>query len=123
MAETITLQVQKHPLQGDAEPCQNVEKCDKCGKEYTVGAWPFCPHPGGVSLVTSKIYPFTTRAFNGKEIEVTSAAHDKALQQQYGCVKRDDVAWNNKEYLGYNPRTDKQEYKEANGVGLPGCWI
>lgn len=22
----------------------NTEKCEKCGTEYTVGQWPFCPH-------------------------------------------------------------------------------
>lgn len=20
------------------------ERCDKCGEEYEIGAWPFCPH-------------------------------------------------------------------------------
>ena len=122
MSEVITLLVEKHPLQSDAVS-EETDKCEKCGETLYVGSWPFCPHPGNISLVTSKIYPFTTTAFNGKPIEVTSAAHDKALMQEYGCVKRDDVAWNNKEYLGYNPRTGKQEYKEANGVGLPGCWV
>lgn len=102
---------------------RNLIKCDKCGKEYGVGTWPFCPHPEEVSLVTEKTYPFVTKNFNGEEIEVTSRAHEKALMQKYNCVKRDDVAWNDKEYLGYNPRTGKQEYKEANGVGMPGCWI
>ena len=123
MAETITLQVQRHPLQGDPEPCSNTALCDKCGKEYTVGAWPFCPHQGGVGLYTEKTYPFVTKNFNGKEIEVTSKAHEKALMQQYGVVKRDDVAWNDKEYLGYNPKTGKQEYKEGSGMGMPGVWF
>ncbi len=73
--------------------------------------------------MASKQYPFTTRAFNGQEIEVTSGAHEKALCAQYNVRKRDDVAWNEQRYLGYNPVTKKQEYKEGNGVGLPGCWI
>jgi hypothetical protein len=123
MAETTTLRIDKHPLQGGGSGCQNTETCEKCGKVYTVGAWPYCPHQGGVGLVTEKTYPFVTKHFNGQEIEVTSRAHEKALMQQYGVVKRDDVAYLEKEYLGYNPRTDKQEYKEANGMGMPGCWF
>jgi hypothetical protein len=97
--------------------------CDKCGKELHIGDWAFCPHPGGVSLVTEKCYPFVTKNFNGQPIEVTSRAHEKALCQEYGVVKRDDVAWNEKSYEGYDPRTNKQVYKEANGVGMPGCWV
>ena len=97
--------------------------CEKCGREVPVGSWPFCPHPEGVGLVTEKSYPFTTKNFNGQEVEVTSRAHEKALCQQYGVQKRDDVAWVEKEYLGYNPRTKKQEYKEGRGVGMPGCWV
>lgn len=123
MSETIRIAQTRHPLQGEDTVCANLTKCDECGKEYGVGAWPYCPHPGGMSLVTEKTYPFVTKNFNGKEIEVTSRAHEKALMQEYGVVKRDDVAWNDKEYLGYNPRTGKQEYKEANGVGMPGCWV
>jgi hypothetical protein len=88
-----------------------------------VGDWAWCPHPSGVSLVTEKTYPFTTKMFNGKEIEVTSRAHEKALCQEYGVRKRDDAAWIDKEYLGYNSRTGKQEYRESSGVGNPGCWI
>ena len=100
-----------------------MEKCEACGMELEVGMWPFCPHPGGVSLVTEKTYPFTTKNFNGQPIEVTSRAHEKALMQQYGVVKRDDVGWVEKEYLGFNPRTGKQDYKEGRGVGMPGCWV
>jgi len=74
-------------------------------------------------MVAEKSYPFTTRNFNGQAIEVTSRAHEKALCQQYGVQKRDDVAWVEKEYLGYNWRTKQQEYKEGRGVGLPGCWV
>jgi hypothetical protein len=61
--------------------------------------------------------------FTGQEVEVTSRAHERALMQQHGCVKRDDSAWINKEYVGYNHRTGKQEYKEGNGVGMPNCWV
>jgi hypothetical protein len=99
------------------------EVCELCGKTLTIGSWPFCPHPGGVSLVTEKSYPFTTKHFNGQEIEVTSRAHEATLMQEHNMVKRDDVAWNEKEYLGYNRLTGKQEYKEGSGMGMPGCWF
>jgi hypothetical protein len=120
--DTTTLRVVHHPMQTDAVS-ESTEVCEKCGETLRVGSWPFCPHPGGVSLVTEKSYPFTTRNFDGKPIEVTSRAHEKALMEAHGVVKRDDVGWINKEYLGYNRHTGKQEYKEANGVGLPGCWV
>jgi hypothetical protein len=123
VSNNITLTVERHPLQGEPTAAESTDTCEKCGITLHVGAWPFCPHPGGVSLVTEKTYPFTTKNFNGKPIEVTSRAHEAALMREYGVVKRDDVAWNGKEYLGYNYRTGKQEYKEANGVGLPGCWV
>lgn len=96
--------------------------CEKCGHELIVGDWPFCPHGLGANAV-EKTYPFVTKNFNGQPIEVTSRAHEKALMQQYGVVKRDDSAWIEKRYLGYNRRTGKQEYAEGNGCGLPGCWI
>lgn len=123
MEDRTTLMVVPHPIQGDYTVCENTEVCEKCGATINVGAWPFCPHPGGVSLVTEKTYPFKTKNFNGQEIEVTSRAHEAALMKEHGMVKRDDVAWIGKEYLGYNHKTGKQEYKEANGVGMPGCWI
>ena len=96
--------------------------CEKCGQPVEVGEWPFCPHGFGANW-TEKTYPFVTQHFNGQPVEVTSRAHEKALMQQYGVTKRDDVAWNEKEYLGYNYRTKRQEYKEASGMGMPGCWV
>jgi hypothetical protein len=76
-----------------------------------------------VGLVTEKTYPFVTRNFNGQPIEVTSRAHEKALMQQYGVTKRDDAAWIEKTYEGYDFRNRRQVFKEGNGVGLPGCWV
>jgi len=122
MSENIVLQVAKHPLQSDGVS-ENTDVCEKCGKTIYVGSWPFCPHTQQVGYLASKSYPFTTKNFNGKSIEVRDASHERALMQQYGVVKRDDVAWTEKEYLGYNPKTKKQEYKEGRGVGLPGCWV
>lgn len=106
-----------------------MDKCEKCGTEIRIGMYPFCKgaasdhgsfrqtHGETVS------YPFVTKNFNGKPIEVTSAAHERSLMKQYGVVKRDDVGFIEKEYLGFNYKTGKQEYKEGRGVGLPGCWV
>ena len=99
-----------------------METCEKCGVKILIGDWPYCPHGVG-SLVTEKSYPFKTKNFNGQLIEVTSRAHERALMQEYGVTKRDDAAWINKEYIGVDPRTRKQIYKEGNGVGMPGCWV
>lgn len=119
----MRLMVVKHPFQ-EGEVVDNGERveCEKCGKSYGIGAQPFCPHEGGAALA-SKQYPFVTKNFDGTPIEVTSAAHEKALMEKHGVVKRDDVGWVEKEYLGYNVRTGKHEYKEGRGVGLPGCWV
>jgi hypothetical protein len=70
-----------------------------------------------------KTYPFVTKNFDGTPIEVTSAAHEKALCQRYGVVKRDDVPWVEKTYEGYDWRSGKQKYREGSGMGLPGCWV
>lgn len=70
-------------------------------------------------------FPYTTTNIHpeGKAIEVKSEAHLQQLCKEYGVVHRPDVAWLEKERIGYNFRTGKQEYKEGNGVGLPGCWV
>lgn len=123
MSENIVVTVAKHPLQSDAIS-KHTEVCEKCGETLEVGSWPFCPHTKReVGYIAVKSYPFVTKNFNGKPIEVTSASHEKALMQQFGVVKRDDVAWNEKTYEGYDHRTGKQVYKEGTGMGLPGVWI
>lgn len=102
-------------------------KCEKCGTEVLVGMWPFCRGEasahGKPSLYTEKTYPFVTKNFDGTPIEVTSKAHEKALMQKHGVTKRDDCGFLTKEYVGYDGKTGKQVYKEASGVGLPGCWV
>jgi hypothetical protein len=104
-----------------------METCEKCGTTIEVGMWPFCKGSaldhGKPSLVTEKSYPFITKNFNGQPIEVTSRAHEKALCQQYGVVKRDDVGWLTKEHRGIDMKTRQPLYSESSGVGLPGCWV
>lgn len=103
--------------------------CEKCGREIEIGLYPFCkgnPLDHGAYRQThgdSAQYPFVTKNFNGKPIEVRDPSHHRALMKEHGVVQRDDVGWVEKEYLGYNPKTKKQEYKEGSGMGLPGCWF
>jgi len=104
-------------------------KCEKCGRELEVGMYPFCkgsPEQHGAFRQThgdTKSYPKVVTHFNGKPILVTDAAHDRRLQKEYGVVLRDDVAFTEKTYEGYNGRTKRQEYREGSGMGLPGCWF
>ena len=127
MAETILVATTKHPFSSSDTVSEETTLCEKCGVTLHVGMWPFCSGKpeahGKPSLYVEKTYPFITKNITGQPIEITSRAHEKALMQQHGIVKRDDVAWNEKTYEGYNAKTGKQEYKEANGVGMPGCWI
>lgn len=106
-----------------------MEKCEKCGREIEIGLFPFCrgnPADHGAFRQYSgeiKSYPFVTKHFNGKPIEVKSASHEKALMREFGVVKRDDVAWIEKTYEGWDPRTKRQVYREGSGMGLPGVWV
>jgi hypothetical protein len=126
MTDILKVAIVGHPFLTDVVSEESTP-CDKCGTLLYVGMWPFCKGDpsshGKSSLYTEKTFPFITKNFTGQPIEVTSRAHEKALMQEHGVTKRDDIAWNEKSYEGYNPKTGKQEYKEANGVGMPGCWI
>ena len=68
-------------------------------------------------------YPYDTKNISGKMITVTDPGHEAALCKIHGVAKRDDSAWVDKEYKGYNWKTDKQEYSEGSGMGMPGVWI
>jgi hypothetical protein len=96
--------------------------CDSCGKELSIGEWPWCPHGHGAAL-TEKSFPYTTTHLNGKPITVTDRAHESRLMKEFGVTKRDDAAWVEKRIVGTDRRTGAPIYKEGNGVGLPGCWV
>lgn len=129
MEDRQTLMVERHPLQGEPTFSQNTETCDTCGATLYVGAYPFCggdPSKHGAYVQThgdSGRYPYTTKNITGQEITITDAGHERALLKEHGLAQRDDVAFLEKEYVGYNHRTGKQEYKEGRGVGMPGCWV
>lgn len=100
----------------------NVE-CELCGGP-TEKVWTVSQRTGYSQ------WPYKTRNItpDGSEVEVTSAAHEKMLMEEYKrktgaeIRKRDDAAWITAEYRGYDPVSKSQRYVEGSGVGLPGCW-
>jgi putative FmdB family regulatory protein len=97
---------------------------------------PLCPSCGSAATRIWKItkrsgyhrYPFKTKNITGYEVEVTDESHENALiasmrEQGREIVQRDDVAWIDEEYVGYDPRSGKQVYRQGSGRGLPGQWI
>lgn len=99
------------------------QACEKCGGP-TEKVWTVSQRNGYSS------FPYKTRNItaDGSEVEVTSAAHEKQLMQEYTRAtgaeirKRDDAAFIDKEYRGYDWKTKTQRYEEGSGVGRPGCW-
>ena len=95
-------------------PTYNWE-CAPCerGEEAFVENWRSEHLCGGCSQPMEKVwaitprfaangFPYTTKNFNGEPIEVSSPSHLKALCEQFGVTHRDDAAWIEKEYLGYD---------------------
>lgn len=106
-------------------------KCDSCNEEISIGDWPFCPHGSVRRKNAFQEYPYVTKNLtaDGQEVEVTSRAHEKALMEQYTrdtgnvLTKRDDVAFIEHDYEGYDFATGKQKYSEGSGRGMPGQWV
>jgi hypothetical protein len=97
---------------GGDSPCS-------CGSESVEKVWAITQRSGTMCFpyVTTNIHP------DGKPIEIKSEKHLQQLCKEYGVVHRPDAAWLEKERIGYNFRTKKQEYKEGTGMGMPGVWI
>lgn len=89
--------------------------CDECHTE-TDKIWKITKRTG------YHRYPYKTKNITGYEIEVTDESHEKALCKEHGVVQRDDPGFIEEDYLGYNPYTGRQEYKQSSGQGMPGCW-
>lgn len=70
-----------------------------------------------------QIFPYTTSNLTGKPIEIKDAKHLKQLEKKFNVRLRDDAAYNNQEYAGYDRKTGKQVYKEGSGRGMPGQWV
>lgn len=68
------------------------------------------------------VFPYTTSHLTGKPVEITSPRHLRELEKKHHVKLRDDVAYVNQEYKGYDPFTKKQIYNES-GRGVKGQWI
>lgn len=90
--------------------------CETCGAE-TERIWKITKRTG------YHRYPYTTTNINGKPMEITDAAHEARVLKEHNLVQRDDVAYLEEEYVGYDPYTDKQVYRHGSGRGLPGQWV
>lgn len=101
------------PMTGSPNP-----SCEKCGAD-TEKIWRVSKGRdwGGYPYVTRNLTP------DGSPITVENPSHEATLCKMYGKVKRDDAGWIDTEYVGYNPYTGRQEYKEGSGRGMPGCWV
>ena len=74
-----------------------MERCEKCGKEYAIGEWPFCPH--GVGHGTQTFVPYFDEHVSEKGEWVTSLAQRWRLMRE-----------NHMDYRGKK-------------VGMPGCMV
>ncbi len=83
-----------------------MERVWKLGTGHRPGAW-----------------PMTTKHLTGKPETFGSQAELDRRCKELGVTQRPDCGWTTKEFLGVDPRTGKQRYKEASGMGLPGCWF
>jgi hypothetical protein len=68
-------------------------------------------------------YPYVTSNITGSPIEVRSPGHEAELCKVHRVVKRDDMAWIEKRYEGFDLKTKKQQYTEGSGRGLKGQWV
>jgi len=96
---------------GDLNP-----PCKECG-DATERVWALGTRHVGVSA-----FPFTTKHIDGVERTFSSQTELNQFCKSRGVTQRDDVAWIEKEYLGYDIKTKKQRYREGSGRGLPGSW-
>lgn len=110
------------PLRDAANP-----KCEECGMEME-RVWGL-----GSAHRGTQIFPYVTKNLNGKPIEIKSPGHLRELCKIHGKVLRDDVAYINERYEGYDfghydPDLkrrvgDGQRYSEGSGRGMRGQWF
>jgi hypothetical protein len=103
---------------GEAAPTciVELESGAQCG-ETTERIWGITKRTGYAQ------YPYVTKNLTGKPIEVRDAAHESRLMREHKVTKRDDAAYIDKTWDGYDFRTGQQKYTEGRGVGSPGCWV
>jgi len=100
-------------LRGDPNP-----KCEMpdCGGE-TERVW------AGRQRGATSIFPYVTTHLTGQPIEIKSASHLRSLEKQHGVRLRDDAAYTDKRWDGYDFKTRQHRYSEGSGRGMPGSWV
>lgn len=76
----------------------------------------------GSQHVPGNAWPMTTKNLTGKPETFGSQAELDRRCKELGVTHRPDMGWVTKELVGTNAQ-GKAIYKEASGVGLPGCWV
>jgi predicted nucleic acid-binding Zn ribbon protein len=112
--------------------------CEECGKAASTFEHrcrpeaPTCPDHGRMVRdwhaearvhTPGSVFPYVTRNINGEPIEVRSHGHLKELCKLHGVRLRDDTAYIDEEYRGYDIRSKDQNYSGGSGRGLPGQWV
>ena len=64
-----------------------METCDKCGKQYTVGQWPYCPHGTGLGML-GRFAPYIEHNITHEPIEITSLAQRNRLMKEHKLEHR-----------------------------------
>ncbi len=68
-------------------------------------------------------WPMTTSNVSGKSETFASQKDLDRRCKELGVRQRDDSAYIDESYEGYDIRTEKQNYNQGSGMGLPGVWI
>ena|GEM_PF-5512090 len=68
-------------------------RCDKCGSEYGLGEWPWCPHGRPQGMMTFR--PYIDEHIAEHPIEITSWAQRKRIMRQRGLefAERPPKGW------------------------------
>jgi len=67
------------------------EKCEKCGEEYKVGEWPWCPHGDGKGFGEEPLAPYLDWQLDpyGPGIEITNRAQRRKEMDKHALDYRD----------------------------------
>ena len=63
-------------------------KCDKCGEEYEIGAWPWCPHEQSRYRVDA-FEGYWDENLGSDPIWITSAAQRRKIMDREGLEYKD----------------------------------
>lgn len=77
----------------------------------------------GVQRGAVSVFPYVTTHLTGKPLEIKDAGHLRQLEKQHGVRLRDDSAFTEQRWEGYDFRNKRHRYTEGSGRGLPGSWV